>query len=164
MTAHKLLYSARAVIALLALSAAASAQFTQAPGSPFQVGSGPQSVVVGDVNEDGKLDLIVADRSSNSVSVLLHKSTGGFLASNGSPFAVGTQPYSVAVGDFNADGKLDLAVANSGSSNVTILLGDGSGGFSPAASSPIAVGNHPLTQRPSHPHDRDPSIRMSTRT
>src|SRR5438093_1621109 len=52
-----------------------------------------------------------------------------FTQPTGSPIAVGNNPRSVAVGDFNADGRLDLAVANDGSSSVTILLGQGNGQF-----------------------------------
>src|SRR5437660_1636293 len=44
-------------------------------------------------------------------------------------FATGIQPTSVAVGDFNGDGKLDLAVANAGGNSVSILLGSGTGAF-----------------------------------
>src|SRR5947199_375282 len=44
-------------------------------------------------------------------------------------FPVGTHPQSVAVGDFNIDGNLDLAVGNYGSANVSLLLGDGMGSF-----------------------------------
>jgi hypothetical protein len=50
----------------------------------------------------------------------------------GQSYAVGKNPISVAVGDFNGDGKLDVAVANSGSSNVSFLLGNGDGTFQPA--------------------------------
>ena len=46
-----------------------------------------------------------------------------------SNFRVGTTPVSVAVGDFNGDGKQDLATANQNSNNVSILLGDGAGNF-----------------------------------
>jgi hypothetical protein len=53
-------------------------------------------------------------------------------------------PTSVAVGDFNSDDKNDLLIANYGSSNVSVLLGDGSGGFITLASS-ISVGNYPTT-------------------
>ena len=56
-----------------------------------------------------------------------------------SPLA--TDPVSVAVGDFNGDGKQDLAVANYGSNNVSILLGDGAGNFS--APTNFAVGANP---------------------
>src|ERR1700674_3738612 len=47
-------------------------------------------------------------------------------------YPVGTSPSAVVVGDFNGDGKPDLAVANSGSNNVSILLGNGDGTFQPA--------------------------------
>jgi FG-GAP-like repeat/Divergent InlB B-repeat domain/FG-GAP repeat len=63
-------------------------------------------------------------------------------------FGAGSGPYSVAVGDFNSDGKQDLAVANQSSSNVSISLGDGAGSFSAAtnfgagsAPSSVAVGD-----------------------
>jgi FG-GAP-like repeat len=44
-------------------------------------------------------------------------------------YSVGAKPDAVVVGDFNADGKPDIAVANAGSSNVSILLGSGEGAF-----------------------------------
>jgi len=47
-------------------------------------------------------------------------------------FAAGSNPQSLAVGDFNGDGKADLAVANYNSGNVSVLLGDGKGNFQPA--------------------------------
>jgi hypothetical protein len=121
-----------------------SGGFTEASSSPFAVGNNPASGAVGDFNGDGKLDLTTANYDSNNVTVLLGDGSGGFSEASGSPFAVNTSPHSVAVGDFNGDGKLDLTTANAGSSNVTVLLGDGSGGFSPATGSPFAVGSVPL--------------------
>jgi hypothetical protein len=58
---------------------------------------------------------------------------------------VGSAPQSVATGDFNGDGRLDLAVANGASNDVTILLGHGGGGFTegPAAPSARAAGRAP---------------------
>jgi hypothetical protein len=50
----------------------------------------------------------------------------------GTTFGTGSSPYSVAVGDFNGDGHLDIVTANSGSNNVSVLLGNGSGNFSTA--------------------------------
>jgi subtilisin-like proprotein convertase family protein len=120
-----------------------SGGFSPAGGSPFAVGTWPQSVVVGDFNGDGKLDLSTANGGSNNVTVLLGNGSGGFTEASGSPFAVGSFPYSVAVGDFNGDGKLDLTTANLYSDNVTVLLGDGSGGFSGASGSPFVVGDQP---------------------
>ncbi len=63
-----------------------------------------------------------------------------FVPSPGTPIATGSKPQSVATGDFNGDGKQDIAVANSQDSTLTILLGDGAGNFTPAAGSPISAG------------------------
>src|SRR6185436_7311523 len=49
-------------------------------------------------------------------------------------FGVGTNPNSLAVGDFNGDGKADVAVANFASSNISVLLGNGDGSLRPALS------------------------------
>jgi hypothetical protein len=54
--------------------------------------------------------------------VLLGNGTGGFTEAPGSPFRMEKSPWSVAVGDFNGDGKPDLAIANFESNNVTVLL------------------------------------------
>ncbi|MEG4815246.1 S8 family serine peptidase [Microcoleus sp. K5-D4] len=88
----------------------------------FNAGTSPYSVTVGDFNSDNKSDLAVANSgtNSNTVSILLGDGTGSFGAATN--FAAGTNPYSVTVGDFNADGKTDLATANYGSNNVSVLL------------------------------------------
>jgi hypothetical protein len=110
----------------------------------FAAGEGPVSVAVGDFNGDGRADLAVANEAlpntaSGNVSVLLGDGSGGFAAAVN--FGVGAFPYSVAVGDFNGDGKQDLAVANAGSANVSVLLGDGSGAFAAAVN--FAAGDEP---------------------
>jgi len=66
-----------------------------------------------------------------------------FSPAPGSPVAVGTNPHSIAAANLNRDKKTDLAVANFGSDNVSILLGNGAGGFNPAG--PIPVGDGPLS-------------------
>jgi RHS repeat-associated protein len=119
--------------------------FTPASGSPVAVGNVPYSIAVGDFNGDGKLDLAVANSGSNTVTILLGNGDGTFTPAIGSPVAVGSKPYSVAVGDFNGDGRLDLAVANGLDNTVTILLGNGDGTFTPAIGSPVAVGSVPFT-------------------
>ncbi len=112
--------------------------FAPAAGSPFGAGDRPQYVAAGDFNLDGKADLATANSNSNDVTVLLGDGMGGF-APAGSPIATGgTSPTLVSVADFNLDGKPDLAVGNSFSHNITILLGDGLGGFAPTAQSPIS--------------------------
>jgi hypothetical protein len=122
--------------------------FSNASGSPLTVGTNPQAIAVGDFNGDGKLDLAVANLNyigdhvtNGNVTVLLGNGDGTFTPTAASP-ATGPDPNSIAVGDFNRDGKLDLAVVNQGSNNVTILLGNGDGTFTPTAASP-ATGPDP---------------------
>src|SRR5215831_1915448 len=99
-------------------------------GTNFPTGGiEPRSVAVGDFNGDGIQDLAMPNENSANLSILLGTGTGTFgVATN---FAVGTTecqgvncngPFSVAVGDFNGDGKPDLAVANDDSNDVWVLL------------------------------------------
>src|SRR5207253_514768 len=89
-------------------------------------GPNPQSVAVGDFNGDGVPDLAVADTKGGhgtiGVSVLLGNGDGTFRAPR--TFGVGARPSSVAAGDFSGDGKLDLATANYGGSDVSVLIND----------------------------------------
>ncbi len=111
--------------------------------SRVRVGKGPSSVVIADVNKDGKPDLVVANAGSNDVSVLLGDGRGGFIPASGSPFPAGKNPNDVAVADVNHDGNDDLVFANHDTTYLTLLLGDGHGGFKPALSSPIQVHSRP---------------------
>ena len=98
--------------------------------------SAPQSLATADFNGDGKPDLVVANHGNSTVTIWLGNGDGTFALASGSPITVGSNPSSVVVGDFNRDGKLDLAVANNGSQTMSILLGNGSGGFSSASAHP----------------------------
>ncbi|HEY6385579.1 MAG TPA: VCBS repeat-containing protein, partial [Candidatus Acidoferrum sp.] len=104
------------------------------------VNTAPTPVAVGDFNGDGIPDLLVSNRGTNNVSVLLGNGDGTFQAPINT--AVGTLPSAVVVGDFNGDGKLDLAVANSGDGTVTVLFGNGDGTFTINAT--YTVGNTPI--------------------
>ena len=122
-----------------------SGGFSATATSPEPVGGYPESVAVGDFNGDGNQDLATANAESNDVTVLLGDGRGDFSATGGSPVFRGNTPGSVAVGDFNGDGNQDLATANINGDDVTVLLGDGSGSFSAAATSPEAVGETPFS-------------------
>jgi len=120
-----------------------SGGFTAAPGSPFAAGADPIFVAAGKFNGASTPDLAVVNEGNDTVTVLLNNGSGGFTASPGSPFTVGDQPVSVAVGDFNGDGKTDLVITNSSDDTITELLGNGTGGFSQAPGSPFPVGTDP---------------------
>lgn len=110
----------------------------QAP-VPDAAGADPQALVAGDFNGDGVLDLAVANFTSNDVSILLGDGHGDFRSLPAVPLggAVGG-PSSIVAGDFG-NGVLDLAVAGEGGNAVSILMGDGLGGF--RALDPIPLGN-----------------------
>lgn len=95
------------------------------------------SVAVADVNGDGRPDVLTTNVSSSTLTVLLG-SGGGKLVSQAPAISTGANsaPYSVAVADVNGDGKLDAVVANSFSSTLGVLLGNGNGGFTLQANSP----------------------------
>ena len=111
----------------------------------FPTGSAPGTVAVADLNADGKLDIVTANEQSGDATVLLGDGKGGFAQSKGSPFTAGHDPNDIAVADYNADGKPDLAFANHEEKHLTVLLGDGRGGFAPAPNSPFAVETKPHT-------------------
>lgn len=107
------------------------------------VGKGPGSIALVDVNHDGKLDILVANTESETLSVLLGDGKGHFVAAPGVPCATGKGPNDIAVGDFNDDGNLDVVIANTGTPYLTILLGDGKGGFKPSPHSPFDTASYP---------------------
>ena len=119
--------------------------FSPAPGSPFPAGTDPRFVLVADLNRDGKPDLAIANGDSGQVTVLLGNGSGGFVNAPGSPFLAGRTPEALALGDFNKDGKPDLAAVNRASNNVTVLLGDGAGGFTGAPGTPTSAGALPVS-------------------
>ncbi|WBA44392.1 FG-GAP-like repeat-containing protein [Hymenobacter canadensis] len=111
----------------------------------FATGTDPYSVAIGDVNGDGKPDLVVANAGSNTVSVLRNTSTAGTVSFAARVnFATGTNPLSVAIGDVDGDGKPDLAVANVGSNTVSVLRNTSTAGtVSFAARVNFATGANP---------------------
>ncbi|MCR4322427.1 MAG: FG-GAP-like repeat-containing protein, partial [Candidatus Brocadiaceae bacterium] len=117
----------------------------------FSTGSGPVSVSIGDLNGDGKPDLALANQGSDTVSVLLNTTASGASIPSftvKTDFSTGSGPLSVSIGDFNGDGKPDLAVANQGSSTVSVLLNTtASGASTPSftAKTDFTTGNFPMS-------------------
>ena len=113
-------------------------------GPAITVGTQPVTAEIGDYNNDTKQDLAVTNQISNNMHILLGNGDGTFSNASGSPITVGSSPRAVVKGYFNGDNNLDLAVSNGGSNNLSILLGNGNGTFSPASGSPLAGGGAPF--------------------
>jgi hypothetical protein len=91
----------------------------------FTTGSVSYSVSIGDLNGDGKPDLVSANAGANTVSVLFNTTPTGNAAptfSAKTDFATGSYAGTISLGDFNGDGKPDMVVTNASSNSVSVLL------------------------------------------
>ena len=112
----------------------------------FSTGNHPTEVLLGDVNADGIVDIVATLGASKSVSVLLGKGDGTFQSATAFAVASGL-PFASALGDFNGDGKIDIATADppetTGSSSVNLFWGNGDGTFQTAVS--VSVEGSPIS-------------------
>jgi hypothetical protein len=132
------------------------------------VGDGPLGLAVAHLNRDRRPDIAVANAESDSLSILLGDGRGGF-APAGPAIPLTNGPWYVVVGDLNRDRRMDIVVAHVGfgdvgtpSRDVSILLGDGNGGFNQAAGSPLTVGPVPYgTEIADLNGDRNPDLAIA---
>ncbi|MFJ6479728.1 FG-GAP repeat domain-containing protein [Streptomyces sp. NPDC091682] len=147
-----MLGSAAALVAGLGLAPAAQAapdptvSFGGATAVPLPAGSGKGTApALGDLNGDGKADLVTPVKGSNTLVAALGDGKGGFGPGVSFGLDTGTFPTAVALADLNGDGRLDAVVAaaltkqptqlgTEGMGSIVELLGDGKGGFAPATS------------------------------
>jgi hypothetical protein len=125
-------------------------EFTRAASSPFAVGPSPYPLAVGDVNGDGQLDIAATASAtgpsraqqlplSRALTLLLADGRGGFRSSQ-LPLRTG-EPWFAVISDVNGDHKPDILVTHHELNQLTVLIGNGSGGFVEATGSPFDFGN-----------------------
>lgn len=117
-------------------------RFSRAAGSPFKVGPSPYPLATGDVNSDGRLDIVTpaAFSKDRNVTLLLGDGRGGFTRATSSPFTAAPNPYFAALVDINGDRRPDIITSHNAAELLTVLLGDGRGGFRAMAGSPFSLG------------------------
>jgi hypothetical protein len=104
-------------------------------------GSNPRYVAVDDINGDGFLDIVTTNQNSNTVGLLLGDGNGGFGTASTYSTGAGSSPFGITTADMNKDGKADVIVADFGTNNVSVFLGQANGTLLPAAT--VAVGTSP---------------------
>ena len=140
------------VSVLLNTTAPGATTLSFAPQQVFASGQAPTSVAVADINGDGKPDLIV-ERGGNdeSMSVLINTTTTGSMTASFAPqqaFPVGEGGGTVAIADFNGDGKPDVVVANEFDNNLSVMMNTTATGASTPTFADqvlVATGNLPVT-------------------
>ena len=117
--------------------------------------------IVGDLNNDGKLDIVAAlftGSNDGKVAILLGNGAGGFFSAANSPLTTFSVNVSeVLIGDFNEDGKRDLALPGQPFGAVNIMLGDGTGGFAAGVNTSTGGGSS-ITDRQATSTKTDISI------
>lgn len=97
----------------------------QAATASRALGTVPSAIAVGDVDGDGRDDVVLANGGANSVSV--HRGSGAFGFGIAAAFAAGTTPQHVALGDVDGDGDLDVVTANAAGAAITLMRNNGTG-------------------------------------
>lgn len=114
------------------------------PAAAAPAGANPAEIFVGDFNRDGRPDVAIANHDTSFVTILLGDGKGNLRPASGSPLTVHSKPHPHTVDgcDANGDGNVDLVIDSWAEERLTLLLGDGKGGFE-APGLPIEVGRKP---------------------
>jgi uncharacterized protein YjdB len=115
-----------------------------ATGVTFNTGTGPHTGAIGDIDGDGKPEIIVANYNANTVSVLRNTSSAGSITSGSFAakvdYATGSLPYNLAVADIDGDGKPDIVTGNNGDGTVSVLRNTATSGVINSSSLAAKVG------------------------
>jgi hypothetical protein len=112
--------------------------FSPSPTSPVEVGEGSGTILLEDINRDGRLDLLTRHLLTRRIIILRGDGRGGF-SPFGPPVEFEYEPGDMRLGDVNRDRIPDLVVTAGRSDIVDVLLGDGQGGFRPVPGSPFTL-------------------------
>lgn len=131
---------------LLVLMNQREGRFIASAGGAITVTPPASGLVAGDFNEDGRQDLVIASHDSDAVEMLAGRGDGTFEPARSVKLVERTQGtphvHNLDSGDFNADGHLDIVIAQSEDNAIVLALGDGKGGFVSAGPATVA-GDHP---------------------
>ncbi|CAF1145104.1 unnamed protein product [Adineta steineri] len=117
------------------------------PSTIYSTGSSssPACLSVGDINNDGKSDIIVANYDTNNVGILINVGNGTFRPQTSYSTGTNSNPQSVFVADVNQDNKPDIIVGNHGTDSVGVFLNYGNGTFHPQTTYSTGSGSNPYS-------------------
>src|SRR5579862_2817180 len=129
MTTH----AAAALLCALVGVSGASAQPVSFSRADYPNDAGARGIVAADFDGDGAVDFATANNAGRSVTIFLNRlaTHGGFVRAH--TYAMSAGPFGIAAGDFNRDGRIDLAVAAADADRIELLIGSGDGAFTRAA-------------------------------
>ena len=130
---------------ILILNGMGDGTFVEEGKHPSGARSAPQYECVADLNNDGRIDMIVANVGSDSFSVFLGQDNGTFAPVTIYSTGVGSAPWFVAVGDVNSDNLLDIVSTNTGVGGIGVFLGYGNGTFYNYDGFSVGIGSTPFS-------------------
>lgn len=117
--------------------------FGNAIATAIGTGTSPYAVAAGDLNNDGKIDIVTANNQNNTLGVRLGSGDGNFTTPAGAVPTTAASPVDIAIGDLNGDGKRDVVVANNASNNISVFLGNGDGTFQTGVTTSVTNNGRP---------------------